>query len=801
MHLSFLLRIWLKGPRLYLSLFIILSFGIGIAVLTTAFGLIQSALISGSPFGDEARIVSVDLTDQKTDHSQGIALADIDLVIESVSAFEHASPLAIQSKDLLYKNDSNSIAAGYVQPDFFNIYNVQPVLGRVFSGEDVTGGNRAFAVLSFDIWTREFGGQADVLGAICSIAGEDRQVIGVMPKGFSFPWNSDVWIPLNLNTLREETGHIESARLCAKLAKGSTIEIAETQMATLLGQLKNTDGSLIKDSVAPNIFLWKLYYLGDYAQSMLLVLYLFAVFIFIVGVGNATILTSTGVVSRLPEFATRLSLGASRSSIIKQIFSECIFLNGLGSLAGIGIFFAVTRIFESRVADSFSESWINFSFGLNSFFHYAIVFAISTAISALIASYRLRKTSLYQLTQQIERTASTFGGGTFARIGISCQVFVAVVAVSGALLVNNGISSVIKEGSLFTQTNIATTIFAINNNQYPTLDDKETYLRSIEEALDRVPSVRRHSGSIDWYALRPLPRYAVEIDGNDCLTTKECPQVFVNVVRGDYFKMADAKLLSGRFFNAYDTAGAGMKTIVNQSFAKKFYPDASDAIGNIITLWAGQKATIIGIVEDLNMKGVGSFTSAESNVGLYLYQEQSGWGHIRYFIEHDGNIGPLREQLNAALISSDNDKRLNDLVSYRESQGERLQSSELLLSVLSFAAIIIAAFVIVSIYAFTSYLSHLKKKEIGIRMTYGASLFRIILLYGSKLSLFIASGVVIGSIAFVYGSRQFEKLLPDNTGYFEPILFSAILAIASFAISVTLPLALLSRKRIADLIR
>ncbi|MDQ8188501.1 ABC transporter permease [Pelagicoccus sp. SDUM812002] len=800
MNFSIFIRTWFKKSTRNLSVFIVVSYAVGIAVLSAAFALYDSSVIVGSPFGDEDRIVSIGLFDHQSGDWEGIPLDEVNTVIKSTPGLQYASPVALQNADIVVDSGSRTVNVAFVRSDFFSIFNTDPHLGRSFPKETDTLGITDVALISEELYKQEFDSSPEVIGSLYRIAGRNRQIMGVMPEGFDFPWEADLWVPLNTDTIFDETGHIESVELCALLADGASVNSTIAQLEPLVPRLRDANGERMKSSMGPEVFYWKEYYIGDQTQSVLFVLYVFAFFLFLVGVGNATLLTSIGVSARMVEFATRLSLGGTRSQIRRQIFTECVFLNLCGTLLGIVIYFGMAHLFSPFVTDSFSKQWMGFSLGLNTFAHFIVIFIISTSFSGVVAEYQLRGSTLFNVLKKNERTASRSNGGWFACIGIAIQALVAIISISGAFLVGEGINRSIDEGTLFKNDRIATTILSINPNEYPTAKEKDQYLKAIESAINEVSSVSEYCASIEYYGLQPLPRYTYQIQGHECYSDASCPQSFVNVVRGDYFGMAGIAVLAGRVFNQFDLSEVSGVAVVNETFAKLNFGSVGDAVGKRMTLWAGQRVEVVGVVEDVNMRGAGKLRSEAANAGIYLSQAQAGWGHIRYFFSYENSLAELGKELNTALLSRNNDKRIYDLVTYRVFQAGPLGTAKLLLSILTFSAVVIALFLFVSAFAFSYYQCVLKQKETGVRLLYGCGMWRLSITYGAKLIYSALLATILGAIGLHVGIARFSSLLAESAEPLKPLLIGFVFVGIVLFISIVVPVGSFIKKSIRELI-
>ena len=319
-----------------------ITLAIGIGANTAIFSVVDSVLLNPLPYPDSDEILSVNHTAPgigipMVPQSQGSYLHYLQHLqtLESFAAWYDA-PVNLVSGD-----DPRRLDAGAVTREFFDVMGVQPFLGRGFADGEDRGGADPVVVLGHALWKQSFGGNPDLVGKTVELSGIQRRVVGIMPGGFDFPQDADLWIPMRINDVEVDFGGFGIIGI-GRMAEGESVNSVQAEMVRIMGQMFDSQpdefprDQMEQAGLAPDVKPLKDLYVEDLSQALWILLGTVG-FVLLIGCANVANLFLVRAEARRREHALRSALGAGRGDMIRYYLSESVALGVGGGLLGLGL--------------------------------------------------------------------------------------------------------------------------------------------------------------------------------------------------------------------------------------------------------------------------------------------------------------------------------------------------------------------------------------------------------------------------------------------------------------------------------
>ncbi len=779
--LRYAVRMLRKSPGFTTVAVVTLALGIGANALI--FSAVNTVILQPLPFPKSDRLVSVKVLD----HSEPTNVAAPDSVsypdffdfraqnhvFESMASY-HDNFFALTAA-----NRSQHVQGEVVSADFFSVLAVPPLLGRGFQSQDERPGSRV-VVLSHELWQSSFAADREIIGRSITLDRQSYTVIGVMPETFAFPVQTpapQVWTTFARDAETDSPDHKPMTaqrgaaflEVVARLKDRVTLSQARTEMDLIASQLArqypDDDTNRTGTSLTPELD----DLVGDVRPALIILLAAVGCILLIACANLANLLLGRAT-KRTREIAVRISLGATRGRIVQQLLTEAVLLSLAGSAAGlilasfgIGLLPVLALSDVARLQHTqLSVPVVLFTVILG--FITSIVFGLAPALQTA------RTTSL----EALKENAGSVSAGTHQH-RMRNWLVIGETAVGLVLLVAAGlllrsfyqlwhVDSGMHPGQMLTfRVDLPYTSF--HESQ------RVQFYRQLMDKLRSAPGV------LGVAAGAPMPlsnsdfHISFRIEGHPVPPSQE-PSADVSIVTPGYFKTLGIPLIAGREFTERDDDRAPAVIIVNQAFAKRFFPDGNP-IGKRIRPGFGSEAfpatmrEIVGVVGDVKQRGL----AVEAVPTYYTTYRQGLITSLVVCVRTAGDplsvIGPVRSDV----ASLDPQVPVYDLwtMDYRISQSvAKPRFNAYLLSFFAALALMLTA---VGLYGVMGYTVAQGTREIGLRMALGASrgdVSRMVLLQGLRLT---AAGLLIGLIGAVivtstvssftrqlFGTRAFDGL-------------------------------------------
>jgi predicted permease len=764
-------RILLKQPGF--TLVAVLTLAIGIGANTAIFSLVNSILLRPLPFREPDRIVRLIQASPKLGLSTwGVSQADFAAYREQNRSFESIAIYTNGATNLTGAGEPERLSTTNVTADFFNVFGVNPLLGRTFvEGEDAEGKN-TICVISHAFWQRRFGGDPNIVGRMLNLNNTPTQIVGVMPAEFKFPrLEIDLWIPLAHDRKRTNPYFFS---VVGRLKPG--LQIAQAQADTT-GVLQNfgwqhpnlSESVGLNEGTGPRTIVTPIneVLLGK-TEKPLFVLLGAVAFVLLIACANVANLLLARATSRTREIAVRISLGATPRRVFRQLLTESVLLSFVGAIVGIGLAALGIRMLDKlpvtgivRIEEvSMSGRVLAFTAGLTIFT--GLLFGLMPALRA----YGMG------IASGIREGAR----GTLSHRRLNSALVAVQFALSLVLLIGAGLllKSFQRLGSVdlgFIPENTLTVVANLPRNKY---DSPEKALRFYDDAAERL---RNAPGVKDAGVTTNMPFVDGDVDGivvegqepPEGGNISQVEQAEMVTVAPGTFQALGIPLLQGRDFQSSDQDKAPLVVVVDEPFVRRYWP-AGDALGRRVQNTGDRQwMTIVGIVAGIKHISL----AEEKRPHLYRALAQFPGARASLVVRTTGPPAAAISAFRSAIRQVDPDLPLYLVRSMPEIIGQTLSTQRLtniLLTTFAVLALLLAA---VGVYSTMSVYVGSRTKEFGIKLALGAqpsTLRRAVMRQGLWLS---AAGVLVGVVGALALTRTIKSLLFEVSAT-DPVVFTSI---------------------------
>jgi putative ABC transport system permease protein len=748
----------------------VIALGLGIGANTAIFSLVNGVLLRPLPFPDAERIVYFDGSNPSSGiNESNISFLDFTDWSQQNDLFASTAAYWTASANLGADGaEPERVARAGVTSGFFSVLGVQPFLGRAFLPEDDKPGTITAAILSHGVWKRRFGSDPAIVGKQVQINSRPTTVLGVMPPGFEYPDQTQIWVTSAVN-VSEEPRDNRSWSAIGRLNPGVTLKQAQTQISAINAQLAK---QFYETNKGWDAHLWILHerMVREVKPSLFALLGAVGLVLLIACANVANLLLARSA-ARQKEIAIRAAMGASRTRVLRQMLTESVLLSVIGGIAGLLLSFWLTDVLMSMIPDGtprpehigIDYRVLTFALGVSALT--GILFGIVPALQA----------SKLDVTSALKEGGRT--GEGHRRTSARSLLLISEVALSLMLLVGAGllIKSFLRLQDVrpgFNQHNVLMAMVSLPGAKYKDQQFAE-FFRQLKERLEASPGVQAVGGAINL----PLAASGYSIgrgfipEGRP-LTRDEDIDANYATITGDYFKAMQIPLIAGRTFELRDTAEGPKVVIISETAAKRHFGSPANAIGKRLTMWHEEKfpREIIGVVGDTKASSL----TGENGAQVYEpHTQDPQWNFMAMVIRTAGDPAAFAATFRREVQALDKDQPVYNVRTMDEvvmnSLGTRRVSMQLF-AVFAVAALLLAA---VGIYGVLAYSVTQRTQEIGIRMALGAQksdVLGLVIRQGMTLAVI---GIAVGLLGAFALTRLITSLL-FGVAATDPLTFVAI---------------------------
>jgi predicted permease len=752
----------------------VLTLALGIGANTAIFSVVNAVLLRSLPYRDPDSLVLVSYY-LATGERERVLGADFLEWRDQAKAFEQIAAYTFDTADLTGSGEPERLAAGLVSADLFTTLGVAPALGRVFTSAEDTAGGAPAVILSDDLWRRRFGGDPQVIGRAITLGGQSRTVVGIMPGGFRFPGESDLWLPLALNVTQElsRQGRMVNVSVLARLEPGVTLEAARVDLSAILDRQRQSFPNGYS-GVQVRVIGLNERLVGN-VRLALLVLFGAVLFVLLIACANVANLLLARSAARQKEMAIRAAIGAGRLRLMRQLLTESLLLSLAGGAAGllsakwgVRLLVAMSPGGIARIEESSLDG---------SVLGFTCVAAVLTGLlTGLFPALQASKTDVNETLKAQSSSQSGRGGArrTLPALMIA-ELALALVLLVGAGLMIKSFLRLLAVPKGFNPDGVLTLSLSPSLAKYPPgSQQRGAYFQELLARVQSLPGIQS-AGLANSLPHSVVYTGGLQIEGRLPFERGKEPIAGINFISPDYFQTMGMQMRAGRSFTSQDGGDAPPVVIINETLAHRFFPN-ENPIGHRLLMRAIPK-TIVGVVGDTRNRGLDREVNPEIYAPSLQNQRFIAQMNLAVKVSSSQNNSPRLSSLAAAIRKQAQAIEPNEPVYQVVTMDERLSNSVaqrrfqmLLLGVFAAVALVIAA---VGIYGVISYAVSQHTHEIGIRMALGAQasdVLRMVIWRGMSLALI---GVALGLAAALALTRVMKNLLYEVSAT-DPATFALI---------------------------
>jgi putative ABC transport system permease protein len=782
--IRYAIRTLLRSPGFLVTAVLALALGVG--ATTAIFSLVRGVVLDPLPYSAPDRLVTLWEVNRERglDHEP---LSPVNFMDYRALGQAFSDATAWWRPEITLHDDAaepvrvNTIE---VSGNFASVLGVRPVLGTGFP-EGVLHSRERIVLISHRLWQTRFNGDQRIVGRLIRLNDNKYEVAGVMPAGFLFPGDTDIWQRLSWDPARHSRGaHFMEA--VARLRDGASVAQAQRDLDGLTARLGAEFTGTNRGWQARVIPLHD-EVVGYFRPALFALLASVGLLLLIACINVASLLLARAA-SRSREVAVRAAIGATRQRLVRQFLSESLLLAALGGITGIALavvfmrgIVAITPFDVPRIQEVGIDARV---------LAFALVLTLCTAVAfGLLPALFMSRADLQQVLKEGGRSQAGSAGGRRAHgLLVAAEIALAVMLLSGAGLLYRSVARLASEDPGFGSAGIVTAGIQLTGAAYRQWPQVEQFHSALVESLRQQPGIKA-AGASNFLPLAPGWRIPFLIRGLAAPPRGDEPTAQYHSVSEEYFETLGVQLRRGRFFDTHDTAQSHGVVVINEALARRYFA-GDEPVGKTIlclttnigplgaTMIQNREHEIVGVVSDVK----NSSLQGAAEPALFYSTRQFPFRHI-YLVARGDDAGRVGTAIRDAVKRADASLPAPELILMDDVVGKSVKRPRFFMfsmSVFAAAALSLAA---LGIFGLLSYTVTERQQELSIRMALGArpaGVLWIVLRHGLALA---ALGSVAGMFAAFAAVRKIGSLVPEVS---QPD--AATLAVVS-AVALTIALA------------
>ena len=763
----------------------ILTLALGIGANTAIFSVVKAVLMAPLPYKDPSRIVAV-WTASPARGGQALPSSPADFALwkQKSGIFEDLAP-SYDNEVTLTGQGAPQFLLGYaVSANYLRILGVAPQIGRLYNDEEDRPGGPKVALLSDHLWRTTFHADPNIAGKAITLDGASYTVLGVMPRGFDYPSDVELWMPLGLAPSALSDFQHTYIRILGKLKSGITLAQARQAVNALETQIAaahpdtDTGNRVVLTPLREQLD-------GD-IRKPLLILMGAVVLVLLIACANTAGLALARDAERQKEIAVRLALGATRQRLLRQFLTESLLLSALGGAAGLLLALAATRTLLSLFPNDVANLQIPkltaipidggvLLFSLITTLLTGLLFGIAPVLKAM------RAETSYVAGEPLRGTTASRQSNRSRGLIVIAQVAISLILLAGAGLVVASFQRVVNSSLGFHPDHVLALQVFLPPDRYPRQDRQKQslFVDEVVRRMNAMPGVQSAAATNFLPLIGFWGTTNFVLRGQALPKDGQAPEADERVITPGYLSAMGIPLLRGRTFTEADNAGSAQVAMINQKLAREYFA-GRDPVGEELNLGTAAKPDwwrIVGVAGDVKAFG----QDQPTHLDIYQPFAQRPYSIVAFTLRTQADPASMMKIAEQTLWSVDPDLPVFKAIPMEVLAAQSLalrRTSSVLISGFALLALALAS---VGIYGVMAYAVTQRTPEIGVRMALGAQrpdVLRMILGLGLRMTL---AGAILGLAGALALTRLLQSLLFE-TSAMNPLVFAAATALLlSFA--------------------
>jgi putative ABC transport system permease protein len=797
--LRFALRQLLKNPGF--SIVAVLTLALAIGANSAIFSAIDAVLLHPLPYPEPDRLVFVgedlkhfDLSKIPASPPEVNDYRTMATSFSAIGAVENSTAFTLTGG-----NNPEIIPGMSVTASMFTMLGVKPVVGGLFTAENEQPGKNHVAVISEGLWKRRFGGDPSIAGKKIEINQESYVVTGVIQPILEFRLAGDLWTPISFtpSQLTPDARGAQYIDVLGRLKPGVTIAQANAEFETIASRLKSQHPDFYKPEFGYSLAVYPLTEkaIGGLKTPLLVLIGAVGVVMLIACVNVSNLLLARAM-ERRKEISIRVALGAARGRVIRQLLTESVLLAMLAGALGLGLALWGLRLYGQfgphnliRGPQPAISGWV-MAFTVVLSFAASVIFGLAPAL----------ETSRIDLNDALKESSRGVTGGRrlLRESMVAIEVAASLMLLIGAALLVRSFVRLEHADPGFRADHVLTGALVLPVNQYKQPAQIAAFETSLLERVSSLPGVEK-AAAID---LLPFSgQYsagAFEIVGHPHDPNTPQPVVIKSLAAPGYLEALGIRLIRGRWFTGADVSGSTPVAVIDETVAKRFFPNL-DPIGMQITSPKdGINGTIVGIAGATKYRDL----SAPPEPTIYYAAAQNPSPMIHLAIKTAGDPLKMVAAIRHEVAQLDPNLPLSRVNTMENALALSLAQERFSIQLMTVFASLAAVLAALGIYGVLAYLVDQRRRELGIRIAFGATRANVLALVMRQGSTPVAIGIAVG-IAGAFALTGVLRSLLFEVSSTDPVIFAAItigLTIVSLA-AMAIPARRASRVNATEVLR